>query len=433
MSATRRSFFAKLAAASALLPAFPTALSALRTTRVCNDDGVPLPPAGPISAEFWHELRNEFLIPRDEAFFNTGTLGSSPRVVRDAVINHMNHVDKDIAHWDYKADHEQYFTGYAQESWLREKIGKLINAETDDIALTQNATFGMNFMANGLDLGLGAEVLVDQGAHPGGRCGWELRDKRYGAQVKLVPLPAAPKDPAELISLYEHATTPQTKVWAFPHSTSGTAIRFPVAEMCRRARERGIISVVDGAQSCGHFALDMKALGCDAYFASPHKWLLAPKGTGFLYVRKEVQPRLWSTLASTEWDNHGVGMYRLMQYGTGNLSLLLGLDKAIDFHMAIGSPRVEERIVGLADRLRTGLQQIKGVRIMSSLHSEIRSATTIWALEGMSGAQLQDMLWDRSKVRVRSVGEGVRQCCHIYNMEEEVDRTLTTVRTAVKA
>jgi selenocysteine lyase/cysteine desulfurase len=177
----------------------------------------------------------------------------------------------------------------------------------------------------------------------------------------------------------------------------------------------------------------MKTMGCDAYFASPHKWLLAPKGTGFLYVRKEVQPKLWSTLASTEWDNHGVGMYRLMQYGTGNLSLLIGLEKAIDFHMAIGSQRVQDRILGLADRLRTGLQQIKGVRIMSSLHPEIRSATTIWGIDGMSGALLQDMLWDRSKIRVRSVGEGVRQCCHIYNMEEEVDRTLSTVRTAVKA
>jgi len=172
-----------------MLPAFPNALSALRLTRVCNDDGLPTPPDGPLSAEFWHELRSEFLIPSDEAFFNTGTLGSSPRIVRDAVITHMNHVDKDIAHWDYKADHEQYFTGYAQETWVRAKLAQLINAEADDVALTQNATFGMNFMANGLDLGPGTEVLVDQGAHPGGRCGWELRDKRYGASVSSYRFP----------------------------------------------------------------------------------------------------------------------------------------------------------------------------------------------------------------------------------------------------
>jgi selenocysteine lyase/cysteine desulfurase len=344
----------------------------------------------------------------------------------------MNHVDRDIAHWDYHADHEQYFTGYAPETWLREKIGKLINASADEISLTQNATFGMNFLANGLSLGLGDEVLIMEGAHPGGRCGWELRDKRYGANVKFVRVPPAPADPAAVIALYEAATTPQTRVWAIPHLSSGAAIRFPVEEMCRRARARNIITVVDGAQTLGHLAIDVKALGCDAFFSSPHKWLLAPKGTGILYVRRELLPRVWSTLASSNWDNHNDGAFRLMQYGTGNLSLLIGFEKAIDFHLAIGSKRVEERVIGLADRLRTGLQQVKNARILSALHPELRSATTIWGIQGMTGPQIQDALWTRAKVRVRSMGEhGVRHCCHIYNLESEVDRALQAARQLV--
>ena len=289
-------------------------------------------------------------------------------------------------------------------------------------------TFGMNYIANGLDLGLGDEVVVMSGAHPGGRCGWELRDKRYGANVKLFVPPVPPESPEQLIDLYERATTPQTRVWAIPHLTSGTAIRFPVEELCRRARARNILSVVDGAQTLGHFAIDVRALGCDVYFSSPHKWLLAPKGTGLLYVRSDVLPRLWATLASTEWDNHAVGAYRLMQNGTGNLSLLVGLEKAIEFHQQIGSARVEERILSLANRLRAGLQQTPRVRITSPLHPALLSATTIWQVEGMTGEQVQDGLWDRGKVRVRSVGAGVRQCCHIYNSEAEVDRTLDTLR-----
>ena len=208
---------------------------------------------------------------------------------------------------------------------------------------------------------------------------------------------------------------------------------FPVNELCRRARERGIYSIVDGAQTLGHFAIDVKAMDCDAYFSSPHKWLLAPKGTGLLYLRSDFAKKVWATLASTEWDNHNVGAYRLMQYGTGNLSLLKGLEKAIDFHQQLGPKRVEERIIGLADRLRTGLQQINGVQILSSLHPEIRSATTIWGIRGMTAAQIQDELWSRSKVRVRAVGDGVRHCCHIYNLEEEVDRALATVRVLAKA
>ena len=430
MAATRRSFFARLASASALLTLKPASLiGASASSRVTDQSGLPLAPPGRLPTEFWNDLRKEFLIPADEAFFNTGTLGSSPRIVREAVIAHMNHVDRDIAHWDYKPDHEYYFSGYNTEVEVRTKLARLINGSADEIALTQNATFGMNFIANGLQLNPGDEVIVMTGAHPGGRCGWELRDKRFGIEVKFVKVPAAPREPAELIRLYEEATTARTRVWAIPHLSSGTAILFPVDEMCRRARERGIMSIVDGAQTLGHLAIDVKAMGCDAFFTSPHKWLLAPKGTGLLYVRKDVQPKVWTTLASTEWDNQDVGAYRLMQYGTGNLSLLRGLDKAIDFHQAIGSKRIEERVIGLADRLRTGLQQIKGARVLSALHPQMKTGTTIWGLEGKTGAELQDALWDRAKVRVRSMGEhGVRHCCHIYNSEAEVDRALATVR-----
>jgi isopenicillin-N epimerase len=436
MASNRRSFIARLAAASTVLVASPERVRALRlghTSTACDPKGLPLSVEGDLPLEFWHDLRKEFLIPPDEAFFNTGTLGASPRIVRETVIEHMNHVDRDIAHWDYKAGNEQYFTGYNPELWVREKLAKLINADAAEIALAQNATFGMNFVANGLDLGVGAEVIVQDNAHPGGRCGWQLRDKRYGANVKMIHVPPAPTDPASIIKIYEDATTPQTKVWTIAHLTSSDAILFPVNELCRRARERGIYSIVDGAQTLGHFAIDVKAMGCDAFFASPHKWMLAPKGTGLLYLRRDFMPKLWSTLASTEWDNHSVGAYRLMQYGTGNLSLLKGLEKAVDFYVQLGPKRVEERIMGLADRLRTGLQQIKGVQIHSALHPELRSATTIWGITGLTGAQIQDELWNRSKVRVRSMGGGVRHCCHIYNLEEEVDRALATARVLAKA
>src|SRR5687767_11460459 len=111
----------------------------------------------------------------------------------------MNHVDRDIADWDYKKDHEYYFSGYNPEVELRAKLARLINGTAEEIALTQNATFGMNFLANGLELRAGDEVIIMQGAHPGGRCGWELRDKRYGARVKFVTAPPAPTDPAQLI------------------------------------------------------------------------------------------------------------------------------------------------------------------------------------------------------------------------------------------
>ncbi len=440
MPATRRTFVGRLAAATTALVAAPRGLwsddvatlsyptaPTRRATRWIHD-GMPHPPAGPLPTEFWHELRGEFLIPPDEAFFNTGTLGSSPRVVVDTVVEHMTHVERDVAHWDYKGDHEQYFTGYFPERELRARIGGLINADAEEIALTQNATFGMNFMANGLQLQATDEVVLMQGAHPGGRSGWELKDARYGPSVRAVRVPATPENPEQLIALYERATNPRTRVWMIPHLTSGTAVLFPVAEMCRRARERGIITVVDGAQTFGHLAIDVRAMGCDAFFTSPHKWGLAPVGTGFLYIRRDFMPHVWGTLASSNWDNHDDPGFRLMQYGTSNLSLLKGLEQAMEFHARIGPDRVQTRVVGLGDRLRAGLAGIDGVTIHSPTHPEMRTATTIWSKDGMTGTEIMDTLWDRAKIRVRAVGPGVRQCCHVYTLEEDVDRTLQAVR-----
>jgi isopenicillin-N epimerase len=426
MASSRRAFLLRISSAAAAALALPRRLQAGgRGTIPAPDRSFAWPPPdGTLPPEFWEQLRGQFLMPLDEAFFNTGTLGASPRSVLDAVVAHMTHVDRDIAHWDYKADTENYFTGYAPEDWVRSKLARLINADTAEIALTQNATFGMNFVANGLMLEAADEVLVMEGAHPGGRCGWELRAKRHGTAFRPLPLPDAPLDPAKLVAMYEDATTPRTRVWAIPHLTSGTAILFPVDELCRRARQRGIVSVVDGAQTLGHLAVDVRAMGCDVYFSSPHKWLLAPKGTGILYVRRDLQPRLWTTLASTEWDNGEAGAYRLMQYGTGNLSLLVGLERATDFHLELRPSRIEDRIMTLANRLRAGLQELPHVAITSPLHPELLSATTVWRVDGMTGEALQDALWQRARIRVRSMGVGVRQCCHVYNLEAEIDRTL---------
>jgi isopenicillin-N epimerase len=377
---------------------------------------------------YWRALRREFTIPHDEAFFNTCTLGSSPRVVQDAVIDHMRQVDATIAHWDYRAEHPDYFTGYRPETELRAKLGQLINASGDEIALIQNATLGANYVANGLTLHPGDEVIMTNQEHVGCESPWQLKAKRYGIYIKKVTVPTPPETPQQLVDLFVNASTPQTKVWAIPHLTSGTAVLFPVAQMCAVARQRGIISVIDGAQCCGNMRLDMQAMGADAYFSSPHKWLLSPKGTGWLYIRRDRLPDVWATVVSGQWDNYRDGAYRFMQIGSGNLSLLKGYEAAIDFHNRVGPDRIYARDMALANRLRDGLRQIPQVRITSPLHAELLSPTTIWELAGYTGPQLMDALWNRSKIRCRSMGGGVRQGCHLYNSPEEVDRTLAAAR-----
>ena len=377
---------------------------------------------------YWRNLRREFTIPPGEAFFNTCTLGSSPRVVQDAVVDHLRQADATICQWDYRPTMPDWFTGYRPETELREKLGRLINAGADEIALVQNATLGANYMANGLRLAPGDEVIMTDQEHVGCESPWQLRAKRYGIYIKKVVIPMPPRDPQQLIDLFVRASTPQTKVWAIPHLTSAFAILFPVDEMCRIARERGIISIIDGAQCCGHMRLDMQRMGCDAYFSSPHKWLLAPKGSGFLYVRRERLPEVWATVVSGQWDNYTDGAYRFMQIGSGNLSLLKGYEAAIDFHQRIGPERVETRLMTLANRLREGLRAIPQATIHSPTHPALLTATTTWSLRGINGGDLMDQLWNRGRIRCRAMGSGVRQGCAIYNSPEEVDRTLELAR-----
>ena len=438
---TRRRFLARAGAAGAAL-GLPTSLGARLADaqpRAAGDathavdaiearPGIPRVPAGPLPAEFWRELREHFLLPRDHAFFNAGTLGASPRVVVDAVTSHLLHVERDLAEWDYDPAHEQFYAGYYPESALRAKLARVVGCEADELALTRNATMGMNLVANGLELGVGDEVVLAEGSHVGNRSGWELRDKRHGVYLRWVKPPAAVREPDELLALYERATTPRTRVWVIEHLTSTTGVRHPVEALCRRARERGILTVVDGAQTAGHLALDLHAMGCDAFFSSPHKWLLAPVGTGFLYVRREVQPRVWSTLASEHWDDQADGGFRLMQQGTANLSLLRGVEAALDFHLALGSARVERRAVELADRLCAGLQTVPGVTVTSPRHPAMRTGTLLWTVDGLDGRELQARLWAAARVRVRAWGGAVRQCCHVYNLEGEVDRTIAAAR-----
>ncbi len=393
------------------------------------------PAGGPDDAAVFAAARGHFLIPAGVAYCNTGTLGASPREVVSALTEGVRRIEAELAAWPYEQPDGEPLTGYQQLLGARAALGRFVNASAGEIALTQNATMGINFLANGLDLEPGDEVISTDQEHGGGISPWRLLAKRRGIVVRELPLePAFADGPDAVVRLFEAVMTPRTRVIMFSHITSGLGALLPARELCALARHRGALAIVDGAQAVGQVQVDVKALGCDAYVGSPHKWMMAPKGTGFMYIRREVQDRFWTTLASYQWDNHEDGAFRFMQYGTGSIAVVDGLVAALGFLEKIGMPRIERWDAGLTKRLRDGLAGIANVRVASPSDPRLTAAITTFRIDGVNAKALQDALWTR-RVRVRAQNDerGVRLSAHVYVSPADVDVVLDVTRELASA
>jgi selenocysteine lyase/cysteine desulfurase len=377
------------------------------------------------------EARKHFLIPKGVVYCNTGTLGASPREVVDAVVNGTRALETRLAAWAYTQPEGEPLTGYQPSLELRTAVGRFVNANSDEVAITQNATMSMNFLANGLDLAPGDEVVTTDQEHGGCISPWRLKAKRFGIVVKELRLDDGTKDgPDGVVKLFSDAMTPKTKVVMFSQVVSGLGTRMPTRELCAMIRDRGALALVDGAQAVGQMQVDVKALGCDAYVASPHKWMMAPKGTGFLYIRRDIQDRFWTTLASSHWDDHENGAFRFMQYGTGAVPVHEGLVAALAFIEKIGMPRIERWDAMLTKRLRDGLARIPAAHVSSPNDPRLASAITTFRVDGVKAKALQDALWARRiRVRPQSDARGVRLSAHIYMSPADVDTVLEVAST----
>jgi isopenicillin-N epimerase len=381
---------------------------------------------------YWKKLRGQFMLSKDKIFFNPATVGVMPKVVVDKMVEHVKYLAGNVADWAYKDDNkEEFISGYNNLLSIRTKVAKLMNCDFAEIAMTDNVTHGISYLANGITLRTGDEVLTTNQEHPGGRGSWLVKEKRFGILFKEVTIGKPIKNSQEVLDAIVNAFTPKTKVLMISHMISGSGAILPVKEICAEASKRGIFTILDGAQTIGHIKVDVRDIGCDAYAGCFHKWMGAPAGTGFMYVKKEKMKDIWTTVASTRWDNHEDEGFRFTQRGTGNFPILKGLDAALDFHFEIGSDKVYNRIKFLGERLRTGLRKIDKVKIFSPEDEAMCAGITVYNIDGMTGAKLQDEYWNRAKMRPRSSGEvfGVRHCTHIFNSEEEVDAALAIVKT----
>ncbi len=385
-------------------------------------------------ADVFAAARRELMFPPEITYCNTGTLGAMPRDVLNAQTEGLRRLEAELPDWPYYTPIGAPLTGYQKREDIRKDVGDFIGAEMDEVALTQNATMGMNFLANGMTYKPGDEILTTDQEHGGGVGPFRLMAKRYGAAVKEIDLDAAVANGHEgVLQAFADAISPRTRVMMFSEVTSNFGYKLPARELCALAKSKGIFSIVDGAQVVGQLPVNVKDLNCDAYVSSPHKWLLAPKGTGILFIKRDRQDEIWTTLGSYNYDNYEDGAFRFMQYGTGSPALIYGLKAALDFNRKIGIERIARWNLSLTRQLQEGLRDIPNVRIYSGTKPELWAGATTFGLENKSSAELQDALW-AAKIRVRAQGKNrrVRLSAHLYVNSEDIARALDIVRTLAR-
>ena len=369
---------------------------------------------------YWTELRKQFLIPEDEVYLNNGTVGSSPVPVLHAVFEGYREAER-LA----QTDPEDYpIWGYAAWNQFRDPLAEFIGCKRDELALLRNATEANSYIANGIDLKAGDEVVMTDQEHPGGEHPWNLKAKRYGIVVKKVTLPKPVPDAATVFNLFKDAITPRTRVFFFSHITTVTGVVLPVKELAALARSKGILSAVDGAHVTGMMKLNVHELGCDMYSSSPHKWLQAPKGTGFLYVREEVIDRLWNTIATEGWDDTKIRAERFQRIGSSNVPALCGLKASIELANQIGLDRIEKRHRMMADYI---LKEMVGLGATSWTSPDplMRCGIATVNIAPYQMPEPELWMWKEKKIRIRGgVPSKIRLSTPYYLLKKDVDRFL---------
>jgi isopenicillin-N epimerase len=371
---------------------------------------------------YWRELRKQFLVPADEVYLNNGTVGSSPAPVLRAIFEGYETTEK-----LNQADPEDYpIWGYGAFNEFRDPLAAFVGCHRDEIALLRNATEANSYIANGTDLKAGDEVVITDQEHPGGEHPWDLRAKRYGIVIKKVTLPKPVENVAQVVNLFNDAITPRTRVFFFSHITTVTGVVLPAKEICALARSKGILSAVDGAHVPGMMRLNLHELGCDMYSSSPHKWLQAPKGSGFLYVRDEVIDRLWNTIATEGWDETKLRAERFQRIGSSNIPALCGLRASIQLANDIGMDRIERRHRQLCDYILDAMTTPKrGAVSWTSPNAALRCAIATVNVPPIPRMDLENWMWKEKKIRIRG-GEPnkLRLSTPYYLSKQDIDRYL---------
>ncbi len=384
--------------------------------------------------DFWFYVQQAFDCDRSIINLNNGGVHPAPKIVMDAVHRYLDFANGAPVYNSWQVLRPR-------KELIRKKLADTFGCSPEEIAITRNVTEAMQIALLGLELKPGDELLTTTHDYPSMKYALLQREKREGVKVKMFPFRYPPKNIKELADAFKENITPRTKLIEVCHITNLTGQIFPIREICQMARKRGIEVVVDGAHAFGHFEFKQKDLDCDIYGANLHKWMMAPIGTGFLYVKKEKIKKIWPLFPAL--NPQGDDIRKFEHIGTHPDYLELAIGEALAFHHGIGGKRKEERLRYLRNYWAKAVDKLPGVKILTSYDPEQSCGIGTFTVENMDLGKLVQVLFKKHKIYIITVGvpsfdlegeniTGIRVTPSIYTTLRELDAFIEAVSYYVK-
>ncbi len=426
----RRAFLASATGFAATIPMFrPDALGrAFALRRETNT----LSAASLVDdEEYWGQIQRAFDTDRTMINLNNGGVSPTPSHVLEAMIRDLRFSN------ELPVEHMWRVLEPRIES-VRRDLAADFGCDPEEMAITRNASEAMETLILGLDLARGDEVIVTNQNYGRMLTTWDQRARREGIVIKTISFEVPPPSAAYLVKQFQDAITPRTRLIELPHITNLTGQIMPIRAIVAMARAHNIQVLVDGAHAYAHFPFTRDALDCDYYGTSLHKWLLAPIGTGFLYVNKEKQSALWPLMAAPRGMDNNVRKYE--EIGTHPAANHNAISAALAFHRAIGADRKVARLRFLRDRwAKRLLAESDRVSIPTPLDSEDAGAIALVSIEGVEFGKLHSWLLREHRIVTTTIGHpefsGLRITPNVYTTVDEIDlftdRMLRAIRRGI--
>ena len=387
------------------------------------------PAIGGTGEAFWKSVREQFVMPPDLGVLNAANLCPASRPVLEALKRETDNVDRDPS-----AQNRARLSGEKEN--LRKVLAAFLRVTPEEIVITRNTSEANNMVSSGVELKAGDEVIVFADNHPSNLTAWNEKAKRFGFTVVTVPQKNPHPGMEHYLDAYTKAITPRTKLLSFTHLSSSVGDLFPAKELCQLARDRGILSLVDGAQSFGLLDVNLTDISPDFYTGSAHKWPCGARECGVLYINTRAHKQIWPSIYSAYPG--AVGISRTFEsFGQRDEATMIAFRTALEFQTKVGREAIEKRSRALTQQLIAGLSKLPEVKVWTSPNPSLNGAVVSFMPGPLNPPRLGQALYEKDKIGTagRGMGDrgGLRASPHFYNTPEEIDRLVSAVGRYLKS